>query len=72
MAASPFSVKRFRVIFIFCWLVIITQHALLLYFYSMPLKTAVIDSVVSNAFLLLCCLLIITTLRFYLPGLHLV
>ena len=68
MAASPFSVKRFRILFIFCWLVIITQHALLLYFYSMPLKTAVIDSLVSNAFLLLCCLLIITTLRYYLPG----
>lgn len=68
MAASPFSVKRFRVFFIFCWLVIFTQHALLLYFYSFPVTTAVLDSVVSNAFLLLCCLLIITTLRYYLPA----
>jgi len=68
MAASPFSVKRFRILFIFCWLVIITQHTLLLYFYSLPLQTAFIDSIISNAFLLLCCLLIITTLRYYLPG----
>ncbi|RYY71698.1 MAG: sensor histidine kinase [Chitinophagaceae bacterium] len=67
MAASPFSVKRFRILFIFCWLVIFTEHTLLLYFYDFPLKTAAIDSVISNAFLLLCCLLIITTLRFYLP-----
>ncbi|MBC7936915.1 MAG: histidine kinase [Rhizobacter sp.] len=68
MAASPFSVKRFRILFIFCWLVIFTQHTLLLYFYNFPLQTAVVDSLVTNAFLLLKCLLIITTLRFYLPG----
>lgn len=68
MAASPFIVKRFRIFFIFCWLVIIAQHTLLLYFYNFPLQTAFIDSLVSNAFLLLCCLLIITTLRYYLPG----
>ncbi len=67
MAASPFIIKRFKIFFIFCWLVIITQHTLLLFFYSFPLSTAVVDSLVSNAFLLLCCLLIITTLRYYLP-----
>lgn len=68
MAASPFTIKRFRIVFIFCWLVIIAQHTLVLYFYNLPLLTAFVDSVVSNIFLLLCCLLIITTLRYYLPG----
>lgn len=68
MAASPFSVKRFTIFFIVCWVVIFTQHALLLYFYNLPVRTAVIDSFVSNTFLLLTCLLIITTLRYYLPG----
>lgn len=68
MAASPFTVKRFRILFIFCWLVIFTEHTLLLYFYDLSLQKAVIDSVISNLFLLLCCLLIITTLRFYLPS----
>lgn len=67
MAASPFSIKRFRVFFIGCWLVIFTQHALLLYFYNFSLQTAVVDSAVSNTLLMLCCLLIITTLRYYLP-----
>lgn len=68
MAASPFSVKRFSIVFIFCWMVILVQHTLLLYFYNIPLLNAFIDSLVSNVFLLLCCLLIITTLRYYLPG----
>lgn len=68
MAASPFSVKRFRILFIFCWLVIFAEHTLLLYFYDLPLQKALIDSLISNIFLLLCCLLIITTLRYYLPS----
>ncbi len=68
MASSPFSVKRFSIVFIFCWLVIILQHTLLLYFYDLPLLTAFVDSIVSNGLLLLCCMLIINTLRYYLPS----
>ncbi|RYY47536.1 MAG: GHKL domain-containing protein [Chitinophagaceae bacterium] len=67
MAASPFIIKRFRILFICCWLVILTEHTLLLYFYDLPLKVAFVDSLISNSFFLLCSLLIITTLRYYLP-----
>ncbi len=66
--ASPFASAKFRLFFAACWLVIITQHTLLLYFYDLPFMTALGDSLVSNTFLLLCCLLIITTLRYYLPS----
>src|SRR6218665_887480 len=66
--SSPFSYKRFRLVFICCWLVIFVQQALLLYFYELPWKIAVADSLVFNGLLLLCTLLIINTLRYYLPG----
>lgn len=68
MAGSPFASTRFRLFFAACWLLIIMQHTLLLYFYDLPFMTAFGDSLVSNTFLLLCCLLIITTLRYYLPS----
>ncbi|MFT3979169.1 MAG: histidine kinase [Ferruginibacter sp.] len=68
MSVSPFSYKKFRFVFTCCWLVIIAQHALLLYFYEIPWKMAIADSLVSNALLLLCTLLIMNTIRYYLPG----
>lgn len=66
--SSPFSYKRFRLVFICCWLVIFTQQALLLFFYELPWKIAIADSVVFNGLLLLCTLLIMNTLRYYLPN----
>ena len=68
MSQSPFSYKRFRLVFICCWLVIITQHVLLLLFYDLPLKQALADGLVTNGLLLLCTLLIINTLRYYVPN----
>ncbi len=68
MSASPFSHKKFRLVFICCWLVIITQHTLLLYFYEFSWVVALTDSLISNGIMLLSTLLIMTTLRYYLPA----
>jgi two-component system LytT family sensor kinase len=68
MTASPFSVRRFLVIFSIAWIVLMTDHALVLYWFNLPWQAAVIDSLISNGFLLMVCLLLMNTLRYYLPG----
>lgn len=68
MTASPFSVRRFLIIFSIAWAILMTDHALVLYWFDLPWEVAVIDSLISNGFLLLICLLLINTLRYYLPG----
>jgi two-component system, LytTR family, sensor kinase len=40
---------------------------MVLNFFGLPLKAAIIDSAISNTLLLLACLLVMNTLRFYLP-----
>src|ERR1700730_6195482 len=67
MSSSPISVRRFRVIFSICWLLLIADHALVLHWLTMPWKVAIIDSLISNGILLLACLLVMNTLRYYLP-----
>lgn len=67
MANSPLSVTRFRVIFSISWLLIIADHIFLVRWFGFSWKIALIDSVVNDTLLLLACLLVITTLRFYLP-----
>jgi len=67
MSNSPLSILRFKVIFIICWLVIITDQAIALNFFGLPRQAAIIDSLICNALLLLACLLIMHTLRYYLP-----
>jgi two-component system LytT family sensor kinase len=67
MANSPLSVARFRIIFSICWLVLMADHAMVLHWFNLPWKEAVIDSAISNTILLLICLLIMNTLRYYLP-----
>ena len=67
MSNSPLSILRFKVIFIICWLVIITDQAIALNFFGLPWQAAIIDSLICNALLLLACLLIMHTLRYYLP-----
>lgn len=66
MPASPLSVIRFRVVFSIWWLVLLADHAFVLYLLDLPLTITLIDSCISNGILLLFCLLIINTLR-YLP-----
>lgn len=67
MSNSPLSILRFKVIFIICWLVIITDQAIALNFFGLPWQAAIIDSLICNALLLFACLLIMHTLRYYLP-----
>lgn len=44
------------------------DHALLLYWIDVSLKSAIYDSIISNTILLGACLLIMNTIRYYLPG----
>ena len=68
MPSSPFSINRFRFLFAGCWAVIILTD---LYFlhnsYQLSWKAATIDSLISNDLLILLSLLMMNTLRFYLP-----
>src|SRR5687767_11865454 len=67
MATSPFSVTRFRIIFGISWLIVIADLALLLKWFGMSWWVSLIDSLVSNVFLILACLLVMNTLRYYTP-----
>ncbi len=67
MSNSPFSITRFRIIFIICWLVLVGDNIMVLHFFGQPWLVAIIDSAISNTLLLLICLLIMNTLRYYLP-----
>jgi two-component system LytT family sensor kinase len=67
MSNSPFSVRRFSVIFTICWMVLIADHIMVLNWFGLPLKAAIIDSAISNIILFLACLLVMNTLRYYLP-----
>jgi sensor histidine kinase YesM len=68
MTASPFSVRRFVITFVVAWAIVMVDHAMVLYWFDLPLQAAVADSIISNSFLLLICLLLLNTLRYYLPG----
>lgn len=67
MPSSPFRVRRFLIIFSISWLVLMADHALLLYWFDMPLSDAIIDSAISNGALLLTCLLVVNSIRYYVP-----
>jgi two-component system, LytTR family, sensor kinase len=67
MSTSPLSARRFQVIFSVCWLVFIADHAMVLHWFGLPWQEAIIDSLISNCVLFLLCILILNTLRYYLP-----
>jgi two-component system LytT family sensor kinase len=67
MSTSPLSVRRFQLIFSICWLVLIADHAMVVHWLALPWKEAIIDSLISNGILFFFCLLILNTLRYYLP-----
>lgn len=66
MAAAN-STIRFRIVFIIFWLILFTDQVLVLNYFGLPWKEALIDSGISNFWLMLLSMLIINTLRFYLP-----
>ena len=67
MATSPLSVRRFFIIFSVFWLVMIGDHILVLHWFGLPWDAAIIDSAISNSILFLASLLVMNTLRYYLP-----
>lgn len=67
MARTPFSILRFRITFIICWLVMLIDQAMVLHFFELQWEQAFIDSGISNLLLLLITLLVMNTLRYYLP-----
>lgn len=67
MATSLFSIRRFLIIFIIAWLILMVDHAWVLYWFGLPLPASIADSAISNLLLLVFCLLIVNTLRYYLP-----
>src|ERR1700741_205656 len=68
MPASPFSARRFLITFSIAWFVLMADHAILLYWFDFELDVSIIDSVISNLPLLGVCLLVMNTIRYYLPG----
>lgn len=67
MATSPLSVTRFRIIFSICWLIIFIDHVFLLRWFGLSWSTAVFDGAVNVVLLILCSLLVIMMLQYYLP-----
>ncbi len=67
MSKSPLSIPRFRFIFILFWLIMEADQAMVLHYFGLEWTAAFIDSGISNVLLLLICLLVMNTLRFYLP-----
>ncbi len=67
MATSPLSIIKFRNIFIICWAVLVADNIMVLQFFGLSWQAAIIDSAISNTLLLLACLLVMNTLRYYLP-----
>ncbi|MEO7984604.1 MAG: sensor histidine kinase, partial [Bacteroidota bacterium] len=67
MSNSPLSIIRFRIIFIIFWLLMMLDNTMVLNYFGLPINAAIIDSSVSNTLLLLICLLVMNTLRYYLP-----
>lgn len=45
----------------------VADNAMVLHFFGLPWKAAIIDSAIANTLLLLACLLVMNTLRYYLP-----
>jgi two-component system, LytTR family, sensor kinase len=71
LTASPLSNKKFRNFFITAWLVWAVLHVQLLRWYGISTTVAIIDSAITNAGLVGCCVLIASILGFYLPRLYL-
>lgn len=67
MSSTPLSAFRFRFAFIIFWLAIIGDHIVVLHWFGLTWQTAIIDSLISNTLLLLFGLMIMNTLRYYLP-----
>lgn len=59
--------RRFAIIFSICWTVLIGDHILVMHWFGLPWNAAIIDGLISNVLLFLASLLVMNTLRYYLP-----
>ncbi len=69
-ALSPFSERKFFIIFSIAWLLLMVDHAVLLYLYDLPLTVAIVDSLITNGLLLALCLLSMNSIRYYVPDIN--
>jgi hypothetical protein len=68
MIGSPLSIVRFRILFSVTWWTIAIMDIIFLQnLFGLSFNEALIDGIITNVLLILFCLLIINTLRFYLP-----
>ena len=67
MSKSPLSSTRVKIFFGIVWLAILGDHTALMIWYGFSFEIAIIDASISTLHLLLASLLLINTLRFYLP-----
>jgi sensor histidine kinase YesM len=67
MSVSPLLSLRFKIVYAVISLVILAIHEGLMYLYGFRFKIAFTDAAVSTLLLMLAILLLINTLRFYLP-----
>ena len=67
MSTSPLSARRFKIIFSIIWMAVLADHAGLMSWYGFSFRIALIDAAVGTTHLMLACLLLINTLRYYLP-----
>jgi two-component sensor histidine kinase len=70
MMASPFSVRKFFIVFQYRMAGTNGGSCFAVIWFEMPLKAAIIDSLISNVSLLLTCLLIMNTIRYYVPDIN--
>ena len=67
MSVSPLSSRRFKITFSIIWIAILGDHTGLLMWYGFSFRLAFIDAFVGTTHLMLASLLLINTLRYYLP-----
>lgn len=68
MIGSPLSIVRFKILFsVTWWTIAIMDITFLQNLFGLSFREALTDGIVTNVLLILFCLLIINTLRFYLP-----
>src|SRR5688500_6807571 len=70
MPESPFRVRKFLIVFIIAWVILMADHGLLLYWFDFSLEASLIDSAISNITLLCTCLMLMNSIRYYVPDVN--
>jgi sensor histidine kinase YesM len=70
MPESPFRVRKFLIAFSIAWLILMADHALLLYWLEFPIEASIIDSCISNITLLCTCIMVMNSIRYYVPDVN--